>query len=363
MNFSEPSTIFEKPQITVGGIGLAVAIGLAYSALYALLLINTGSIPSSTSGFLFNTTIRFSLKFALLLGSWWTIFRFLHAYNDWVKLGVHLLLATLYAVTWYYSYSVAYVLYLGFELSRANTFIGFQLWIAFTALFEYAVVFAVLHILYSKRKLRQRERQAAELKQAATRQQIASLKAQLNPHFLFNTLNSINAMGSLNLDTSRHMVTQLSEMLRYSINSFDQEWVPLKKEIKFIRKYLELEKYRLGNRLEYTVTTDDQLSDTPISPMSIQPLVENAVRHGIAPLREGGTVEVSVTESDDFLQVEVADTGKGIPEDVNPLNTDGIGIRNTNQHLKKRYGAENGLNIESVEPRGTRVSFSIPLKD
>jgi sensor histidine kinase YesM len=360
-NVSEPSVIFDKPQITLSGIGLAIVIGLAYSALYALLLINTGSIPSS--GFVFNTAIRFSLKFALLLSCWWIIFRILHAYNDLIKLGVHLLLAALYAGIWYYSYSLAYVLYLGFELSRANTFIGFQLWIAFTALFEYAVVFAVLHILYSKRKLRQRDRQAAELKQAATRQQIASLKAQLNPHFLFNTLNSINAMGALDLDTSRRMVTQLSEMLRYSINSFEQEWVPLRKEIEFIRKYLELEKHRLNNRLEYTVSVDEHLLDTPISPMTIQPLVENAVRHGIAPLREGGAVNVSVTESGEFLQVEVADTGKGIPEDVNPLNTDGIGIRNTDQHLKKRYGAEHGLNIEPVEPRGTRVSFSIPLKD
>jgi sensor histidine kinase YesM len=166
--------------------------------------------------------IRFILKFVLMLSSWWVLFRLMHKFAEWIKIIAHLALAAVYAFSWLYGYSVAYMIYYNMELTSLSDFVGYEVWIVFTALFEYAVVFAVLHIIYSKKELRERDQLVAELQQIATQQQIANLKAQLNPHFLFNTLNSINAMASLDTGETRRMINKLSEMLRYSINSFEK---------------------------------------------------------------------------------------------------------------------------------------------
>lgn len=350
-----------SPNLTWTGLGAAAAIGIAYSVVYALVLVNTGDV--SVSGIFFNVTIRFTIKFLILLGCWWVIFRLLHDYNFWVKIASHAVLASIYAFLWFYSYSLAYVLYVGVDLSQADTFIGIPYWIALTALFEYLIVFSVLHMFYSNQQLREREHQAAELEKLATEQQISNLKAQLNPHFMFNTLNSINAMGSLDLQESRSMVSKLSEMLRYSMKSFDEEWVPLSEEVKFIRKYLELEKHRFCERLEYEINVDEDLEQFEVSPLSIQPLVENAVRHGIAPIAKGGRMTLRIEKAGEHVNVEVTDTGIGLPDDFNPDTHFGIGLGNTDVYLKTRYGDEYGIRIENKEPRGTTVFFRIPITD
>ena len=349
------------PQLTLKGLGATAIIGLAYSVLYALVLANTGNI--SVSGIFFNTAVRFSTKFLILLGCWWFVFRVLHNYNFWVKIASHAILASIYAFLWFYSYSIAYVLYIGVNLSRAETFIGIPYWIALTALFEYLIVFSVLHMFYSSQQLREQERQASELEKLATEQQISNLKAQLNPHFMFNTLNSINAMGGLNLEESRNMVSKLSDMLRYSMKSFDEEWVPLKDEVIFIRKYLELEKYRFCKRLEYEIIVDKKLEQFEVSPLSIQPIVENAVRHGIAPIAQGGRVTLSIKKHGEHIHVEVDDTGAGLPDDFNPKSDFGIGLGNTNTYLQTKYGEEYGIRIEQKQLCGTTVSFKIPIID
>lgn len=357
----EKDSIISPPQLTLKGLTLAAIIGLAYSAIYSLLLVNAGSI--SVSGFVFNAGIRFLIKFLILLGCWWIIFRLMHDLGDIIKIVAHIFLSLGYAVIWFYSYSLAYVLYIGADISQTETFIGVPFWIALTALFEYLVVFSILHILYSNRKLRIREKQANELRALATQQQISTLKAQLNPHFLFNTLNSINAMGSRDIRESRNMVTKLSDMLRYSIRSFDEELTPLHDEIRFIKKYLELEKHRYGDRLDYSISADSSLSGMEISPMTIQPLVENAVKHGISGLKEGGRIEVSITRQNGQVRVSVKDTGIGLHDDFDVSRTVGVGLKNTNEYLITKFGPEHRLRFENVSPHGTVVWFNIPLHD
>ena len=361
MKEKESDSVISPPNLTLKGVGLATVIGLAYSAIYSLLLVNAGSI--SVSGFAFNAGIRFVIKFLILLGCWWIIFRLMHSLGDVIKITAHIFLSLGYAIIWFYSYSLAYVLYIGVDISQTETFIGVPFWIALTALFEYLVVFSIFHILYSNRKLRIREKQANDLRALATQQQISTLKAQLNPHFLFNTLNSINAMGSRDLNESRNMVTKLSDMLRYSIRSFDEELTPLRDEMTFIRKYLELEKHRYGDRLTYSISADSALSDVEISPMTIQPLVENAVKHGISGLKEGGHIDVTIRRENGHMRVSVEDTGVGLPDDFDVFKTVGVGLKNTNEYLITKFGQEYRLQFENVSPHGTVVWFNIPLHD
>ncbi len=157
------------------------------------------------------------------------------------------------------------------------------------------------------------------------------------------------------------MITGLSDMLRYSIRSFEKDRVALSEELEFVRQYLELEKHRYGNRLDYSISLAADLSNVEIPPMIIQPIVENAVKHGIAPTEEGGQVTIHIKQDGEEMTVLVKDTGRGLTDQEEIKSSDGIGIRNTDEYLEKRYGEQSKLQFESLNPHGTKVWFSIPL--
>ena len=350
---------YSKPQVTLRGIGLALFILLLYTLFYTGMLVYGRNVPL-VSAFL-GSALSMSIKGSLLFGIWYLIVRELYYTSGWTKLIFHILAGITFAIIWYYSYLFLFDLFFGIEYLEGGGFIEDKIWVIFSGYFEYGIVFAIIHVIDSIKKLREREQQATKLQELSNQQQIANLKAQLNPHFLFNTLNSINAMVPKDVGQTRDMIAGLSDMLRYSIGSFEKERVALSEEVEFVRQYLELEKHRYGDRLRYSIAVDENMSNVEIPPMIIQPIVENAVKHGIAPTEMGGQVDISISEEGEKMTISVEDTGRGLENSEEIRSSDGIGIRNTDEHLQKRYGQQSKLHFESLQPHGTEVWFSIPL--
>lgn len=348
-----------RPKITARKAGLVLLLALLYTMFYTAILSNAEEVPLVAA--FVSSTLSTSIKVVMLFGFWHIVLQRFYQRSGWIKLSLHIVLGVLFAVGWYYLYLLFFDLFFGLQYLESGGFTDEWVWIMMSAYFEYAIIFSVIHIMDSMKKLRLRERQAAELRELSNRQQIANLKAQLNPHFLFNTLNSINAMVSKDVNQTREMIAGLSDMLRYSIRSFEKEQVVLSEELDFVKQYLKLEKHRHGERLQYTIDVDKELLNVEIPPMIIQPIVENAVKHGIAPTEKGGSVKIVITEDGASMQVTVTDTGRGMPEPKEVESSDGIGIRNTNKYLQKRYGEQAKLRFEPIKPNGTKVWFKIPV--
>ncbi|NIM18777.1 MAG: hypothetical protein GTO51_00780 [Candidatus Latescibacteria bacterium] len=187
-----------------------------------------------------------------------------------------------------------------------------------------------------------------------------ALKNQINPHFLFNTLNSISSCLWSDPKQARRILLKLSEILRRLLQS-ESDFVPLSKELDFIDNYLEIETIRFGEeKLRVKKNIDARVLDVPIPGMILQPLVENALKHGIAPMLEGGLLEISATKTNGNVLVVIEDNGVGIEEE---LTRKGIGIRNVIERLKMVYGPGEWCRIHSLNDKGTRVEILIPLSE
>lgn len=218
-------------------------------------------------------------------------------------------------------------------------------------------------------ELRMRVRFLTEMKQSVSRQlriEAAYLQAQIQPHFLFNTLNSISALASFDTGRMSELIDAFSSYLRLSFNFLNAEpLVPFERELELVEAYLYIEKERFENRLEIAWSLEPDLHFL-LPPLTIQPLVENAVRHGILNRAKGGRVEISVRQLGEGTEVTIADNGIGISAELlaelltgPPEPERGIGLQNTHKRLMRMYGR--GLTIDSTVLKGTVVSFIIPL--
>jgi two-component system LytT family sensor kinase len=232
----------------------------------------------------------------------------------------------------------------------------------FANVFIYVLQFTLYHSYEILRKLRIKEKIALELLTLQKEQELAILKSQINPHFLFNTLNSISAMASTDAEESRTMIAQLDDMLRYVIEGTKNDLVPLQKELQFVKDYVDLESKRMGDRLTTEFHVDQSLATFPVPPMILQPLVENAIKHGITPLEEGGKVTVQIQKNEDAVAFRVSDTGVGLLSN-DPLSTvSGIGLKNIDARLRRIYGDSARLKISSLKKSGCEVTFLLPAK-
>ena len=208
------------------------------------------------------------------------------------------------------------------------------------------------------------------LKQSFTehlRMEAAYLQAQIQPHFLFNTLNSLMALSDIDTEKMRKLGDAFSTYLRYSFQFINlQQLVPLSHELDLVNAYLYIEKERFGPRIEIKRNIEADLNNIKLPPLTLQPLVENAIRHGLLSRRSGGTLTIDVERQDGGVYFRVSDNGKGMsPDEADKVlglrfgsSVGGIGLRNTNRRLLQLY--DSGLTISSMTGVGTTVSFFIP---
>lgn len=230
----------------------------------------------------------------------------------------------------------------------------------FTVL-AYAAVIGIFHGIRATARLQARERDAARLAQQLTEAQLASLRMQLRPHFLFNALNAIMALVR-DGDAARAVaaLSLLSDVLRATLRSGASHEVALAEEVAFTRRYLDIERIRFGDRLGVTIDVPPELLDAAVPTFLLQPFVENSIRHGILDRRRGGTITITVRASDGSLHLAVRDDGAGLPPGWDARHRAGVGIANARERLERLYGDAAALGIESV-PGGGGVTVAIVL--
>jgi two-component system, LytTR family, sensor kinase len=234
----------------------------------------------------------------------------------------------------------------------------------------YCLIVAAAHAFDFYRRYQQREMDASRLREAnaelqaqLTQAQLDVLRAQLNPHFLFNALNTISAFVREQRNAEAgDLVAQLGQLLRQALRFMDQDEVPLRSELKFLEAYIAIERARFRDRLEVSFDVDHQALDVQVPTMILQPLVENAIRHGL----EGATtgrISIVARRLGGRILLEVRDNGRGF--DSRPLNRDlpSVGLANTRTRLDKLYGANATFEIGPAAGSGTLVTIALPAPD
>ena len=210
------------------------------------------------------------------------------------------------------------------------------------------------------RKYRERELAASHLERALAQAHLETLKNQLNPHFLFNTLNAIGTLSRNDPDATKRMVTLLGALLRRSLGSaHEPQEVPLRQELDFVGQYLEIELVLLSDRLRVEVDVPEDLLDVPVPNFVLQPIVENAIRHGIAVRSGPGSITLGARLRDGSLEVTVADDGVGLPSEIAPVEGNGLGI--TRERLRRLYGERAALDLENRPGGGVLARLRLPL--
>ena len=225
-----------------------------------------------------------------------------------------------------------------------------------------------LHAVYRAQKnAKSREREAFELKVQASElaqqlatAQLSSLKMQLQPHFLFNTLGAIMVLiQQQRTAQAEAMVEKLADLLRLTLDDVEAQEVPLWRELEFLRLYLSIEQVRFEDRLRVHINPTS-LSDVLVPHMVLQPIVENAVRHGLGQSEEAVTIEVAAASSNDLLHLTVSDDGPGLHS--SRPGRYGIGLTNTRNRLARLYGDRAHLLIEPATGRGVQVTITLPIR-
>ena len=206
-------------------------------------------------------------------------------------------------------------------------------------LLAYAAIAGLSHAVFFSREAHRRELRTAQLEKHLVEAQLQTLQRQLQPHFLFNTLHAISALMHRDVESADRMLTRLSDLLRMTLDTIGQQQTPLKDEIDFLRKYLQIEQARLGDRLTLTWEIEGETLDCLVPNLVLQPLVENAIKHGIALKSEGGALTVRARRQGDMLWMEVEDDGAGPSETGLESLEKGIGLTNTRARLSHSYGA------------------------
>lgn len=237
----------------------------------------------------------------------------------------------------------------------------FKIFLLVNLHFSIAIYWAVLSIneaIRYYRKYRERTLRTSQLEARLAESRLQVLKMQLHPHFLFNTLNAVSELIHRDPDAAERMIGDLSDLLRMSLDNLEIQEIPLSQELEFLQKYLDIEQMRFHDRLTVRMEIDPAALDSAVPNMILQPLVENAIKHGIGPRTSGGTVEIAAERSNGSLRLRVSDNGIGLPfGDVAQL-TEGVGISNTRRRLRHLYGADHDFRI--IADGGVRIELTLP---
>lgn len=288
---------------------------------------------------------------------WWLGSRLsIQKSNAWYTIPLHILFAIVLAVV-YVQIFVRLLPMIGY---RANPRMATSVMLArfHSDLLTYWVLIGLRHAFDYHRKYKDRELKATQLEARLAQAQLQLLKMQLQPHFLFNTLHAISALVHKDVDAAERMITRLSEFLRLTLESVGTQEIELKGELESLDKYLEIEQVRFGDRLTVRHAIDPSALDLLVPNLILQPLVENAVRHSIAPRASGGTVEIRAQLQNERLVIDVEDDGPGAAA---VQVTEGVGLANTRARLQQLYGDSQSMELLSGAHGGFRVRLTMPI--
>ncbi len=335
-------------------VALAWLPFLVLWALFVLIYGDTDLYRAIASG-----TRSIGAAALLGVGAWWLTGRV--AWPEAMKLrfyALHLAIGALYSSLWILATFTAAALVSERSLMgmlRASGDLG---WLFVMGLWLYGLVAGVSYTVRTRERLRRQEGIAARATELALEARLTGLRARLEPHFLFNALHTVGSLVGSEPERAREAIDRLGDLLRYSLDENGDE-VLLEREWAFTRDYLALEGMRLEDRLDVDARFDDGALACAVPPFSLQTLVENAVRHAVAPVPEGGRVEIEGRIAGEQLRLEVHDTGPGARlgevED-----SEGHGLRILRERLVTRYGDKAGLDVATAPGEGFRVRISIP---
>jgi signal transduction histidine kinase len=241
--------------------------------------------------------------------------------------------------------------------------------------FQVVLYWAVLGAAYMVefvRRYRERDRAATELEQKLARTQLEALRMQLNPHFLFNALNSVAELMEMDVREAQRTLTRVSDLLRLSLRSAGQPMIPVWQEIELVELYLQIARVRYGAGLEADITVDPSIVDDMVPSFLMQPLVENALKHGLAPGHRDQCIEVRVGRQGSTIEIVVQDNGKGLDgllttsgrflAAVPSVDGLGIGLTNTRSRLTMLYGDRYAFRMSNLPTGGCRVEIRLPME-
>ena len=345
--------------VTKKEVFIIVAFYLFFSLLYRIVLWYNGMGYdrdgfwgwANLRGFWFMSGMQYVFYFFASVIIWFFGIRLLNQRKTIVQIGVVVILIPIVV------YLVRALRYMIIDYMGTGRLTGtgavWDWYIPFLFLmFQFGCFFAYRYFQENKKKLILE----GELRNAALKSELSAIKAQLNPHFLYNIFNTISASVPPENEKTRHMIAELSDLFRYQLKASQVELVPLHEELDFVRKYLDLEKERFQERLEIDIDVDDSILDEMVPPMLLQPLVENSVKHGLSSLIDGGQIAISIHKKEGKLAFEISDSGIGIKDKSNVFDK-GIGLTNTRLRLEKMY--QTTLNLSDNLPQGLKISFEL----
>jgi two-component system LytT family sensor kinase len=223
----------------------------------------------------------------------------------------------------------------------------------------YAVIVGAGHAAAALRRARERELRASRAEAQLANAQLQALRMQLQPHFLFNTLHAISTLVHEDPDAADKMIARLSDLLRALLDHTGVEEVPLGEELEFVKRYVEIQQIRFTDRLSVAHDIAPETLDALVPSLILQPLVENAIRHGIAPRAGPGRVEIRSRREELRVRLEVRDDGPGLPAEYR----EGLGLANTRARLAHLYGSTHSLELLPAAPGGGLVvSITLPFR-
>jgi len=221
----------------------------------------------------------------------------------------------------------------------------------------YWVILTAFHALDFYRKYQERHSRSLQLEKNLTEARLQALQMQLNPHFLYNTLHAISSLMYRDTDAADRMIAQLSDLLRYALESTSQQEVPLREELGFLKNYLKIEQTRFGDRLRIEFAIEPNSEDLLVPTLILQPLVENAIRYGIEPHASPGSILIQAQPQGDTLMLRVQDSGHG---PVQLPFKEGVGLTNTRERLEQLYGPNHTFTLEQGESGGLEARLTLP---